>query len=703
MPNSGSNNLTTYYAKRIIGDTAAESAAKALLQTGTDIATNTWILSRTNRSNTYGIKYVYDNTVSGTNDKIELYGNYLTGNNDTNTPTAWVNLHTGYTYILGQVGIGYNPEDNNNNYKLYVNGTSYFYGTTYLNDQVGIGYDPETSGNTYKLYVNGTSYFNDNARINGNLYFEANKDIYFNYNSTDWPILDNANNGNVSLNACGDKLLLGYNKTSYIYMYYTNSDNSTRTKFFEINSDGAYALTRFGVNGQNTSYNLYVDGSTYHEGDIYLGGDNGSDIYYAGTQATHRMIRFIDNTADTSGNGISIGGGGLTVLGSGESANTILSNLSLTSSGGTETTYICSDGDIEFYSTQQSYNVNYKLTLGNGQFQRAGKSVSWYQGRDTAIIKSTSYSGYDSLVSLKTTSGDWSLGVYTDNILYFTYILDSNYSANSNTITKQFYFKPDGTIGGNSFTGNSATASKLLDSNNTAKTITPSYYSGGVSSFDYATVWNGYHLTYITKANLMSQIRSAASGSWGINITGSAGSATYASSYLANRGNVSGSTHAEALKAYFNSNKSSEPRNALVAHYSSAYGNGSLCMGYFLSGYDSGPYGGFFVCHYNSPKYVGISGGTYTQYPLLTNINGTERSLQVRYGGVTLNNNSQTTVTFSPAFSNACLAVIPYDAHLGFAAPQAISVGSITKSNCKMYQYNAQGAACAAAYVAIGY
>jgi hypothetical protein len=28
---SGSNNLTTYYAKRIIGDTAAASADKALL------------------------------------------------------------------------------------------------------------------------------------------------------------------------------------------------------------------------------------------------------------------------------------------------------------------------------------------------------------------------------------------------------------------------------------------------------------------------------------------------------------------------------------------------------------------------------------------------------------------------------------------------------------------------------------------------
>jgi hypothetical protein len=71
-------------------------------------------------------------------------------------------------------------------------------------------------------------------------------------------------------------------------------------------------------------------------------------------------------------------------------------------------------------------------------------------------------------------------------------------------------------------------------------------------------------------------------------------------------GSVSGSTHAAALQAYFNSNKANEQRNILVGHYSSAYGNGSICMGYFLSGYDSNPYGGFFVCHYNTPRYVGI-------------------------------------------------------------------------------------------------
>ena len=95
--------------------------------------------------------------------------------------------------------------------------------------------------------------------------------------------------------------------------------------------------------------------------------------------------------------------------------------------------------------------------------------------------------------------------------------------------------------------------------------------------------------------------------------------ATY--SNLASIGkNVDQSTdHAEALKAYFNSYKSSTPRNKLVAYYDSSSGNGSLDFGYFLNGYDANPYGGFYVCHYNVPYYVGIVGGSYQQQKIMTN------------------------------------------------------------------------------------
>lgn len=67
-------------------------------------------------------------------------------------------------------------------------------------------------------------------------------------------------------------LYIGYGAlapTKQISMYYS-ADTSSRTEFFRINSNGAYALTRFGVNGQNTSYNFYVNGSSYLKGDVFV-------------------------------------------------------------------------------------------------------------------------------------------------------------------------------------------------------------------------------------------------------------------------------------------------------------------------------------------------------------------------------------------------------------------------------------------------
>lgn len=112
---------------------------------------------------------------------------------------------------------------------------------------------------------------------------------------------------------------------------------------------------------------------------------------------------------------------------------------------------------------------------------------------------------------------------------------------------------------------------------------------------------------------------------------GSSGTATITANYftgtaalsnrLAIKGATSGDTHALALKNYFESNKSSIPKNELTTYYSTAYGNGSLYMGYFLSGYDSTPYGGFFVAHYNTPYYVGILNNSYNQQTILTSSN----------------------------------------------------------------------------------
>lgn len=76
------------------------------------------------------------------------------------------------------------------------------------------------------------------------------------------------------------------------------------------------------------------------------------DISYKGSKSTYKMIKFIDNTADTYGNGIGIGGGGLTVVGGGESVDAFIE--SDTTTAGDERLVLCNDSGIDFYTNCQS-------------------------------------------------------------------------------------------------------------------------------------------------------------------------------------------------------------------------------------------------------------------------------------------------------------------------------------------------------------
>ena len=77
-------------------------------------------------------------------------------------------------------------------------------------------------------------------------------------------------------------------------------------------------------------------------------------------------------------------------------------------------------------------------------------------------------------------------------------------------------------------------------------------------------------------------------------------------------------TFASAIQTYFVNDKETIPRNELLALQTYADNNSALSMGYFISGNDSAPYGGFFVARYDTPYYVGISNGTYTNQAILT-------------------------------------------------------------------------------------
>ena len=95
---------------------------------------------------------------------------------------------------------------------------------------------------------------------------------------------------------------------------------------------------------------------------IYISGTgDDSGIHYKGTKASYNMIKFVDNTVDTYGNGIVIGGGGLVVMGAGESADNLVSALSLT--GGQEKLYLTSDSEIYFYTNCNTIGDRKGMTL----------------------------------------------------------------------------------------------------------------------------------------------------------------------------------------------------------------------------------------------------------------------------------------------------------------------------------------------------
>lgn len=81
------------------------------------------------------------------------------------------------------------------------------------------------------------------------------------------------------------------------------------------------------------------------------------------------------------------------------------------------------------------------LTIANGSVQIRKESPtasSWYNGRDNALIRHVAYTGYNPILSSKTTDGSWELGPYTNNYLYFVYNTDEGYESGTNTTGEYF-------------------------------------------------------------------------------------------------------------------------------------------------------------------------------------------------------------------------------------------------------------------------
>ena len=278
---SGSQNMTTYNARTVTGSNSAASPAGALLLSGAgradDATGDTWIFldSHEGTDTPWGIKH------DQTNNKIHIYGN--------NTDSVWTRMDTGDTYILGKVGIGY---------------------------------DPETSGNTYKLYVNGSTYFNGNTTHNGDIIADKGRiwayydgESYFrarNNNTSVDILLDSADDGNHGIWSTGwwdgstytasGKWLI-YRSTTNKVLVMGHAEATTNL----YADDSSYSYTSSNPYYAHMSYNINSDNRwylrVYPETPKTIAVDWAYDATKAGGIRDKGNSTII--TAEYSGNGVS--------------------------------------------------------------------------------------------------------------------------------------------------------------------------------------------------------------------------------------------------------------------------------------------------------------------------------------------------------------------------------------------------------------
>lgn len=115
---------------------------------------------------------------------------------------------------------------------------------------------------------------------------------------------------------------------------------------------------------------------------------------------------------------------------------------------------------IGIISPAYKLHVNGNI-YSSGQIIREGYSTIWAQGRNVALLRETTSSGYHTLWSLKTTNGSWDFGEYNTsgwyNVPVLSYITDSNYNSGNNVTTYQIKFPlASGTVALTSYGGDSS-------------------------------------------------------------------------------------------------------------------------------------------------------------------------------------------------------------------------------------------------------
>ena len=242
-----------------------------------------------------------------------------------------------------------------------------------------------------------------------------------------------------------------------------------------VTTDGAYlgAVSYLSVNNAHqTSYRLYVNGTSYHNGTIVSAVTNPFTFYGSGTGTYTQSVIYVDTTGFTIE----------TPRATNSSSGNILP-LYVRTRGGQDAPIYAAGGTM------------------TGRIVRAAGG-EWIKGRDHAVIFGSSYGqqagwSWNTVWSQKTTNGAWTAGNLSgDNYLMFVYDTDADYNSNNNNVTYTIKFPlKSGTVA-----------------------LTSDIGSGGTVSGDYLPLAGG---TMTGTINLRSNAYSGPSGTYGMNCNNS--------------------------------------------------------------------------------------------------------------------------------------------------------------------------------------
>ena len=274
---------------------------------------------------------------------------------------------------------------------------------------------------------------------------------------------------------------------------YYSDDNTIAAAAHYINNE------KIGINlTDEPSYCLEVNGTVGIRNNVTIGDTGDKSILFKGTKATTPMIQFLDNESNADGNGLKIGGGGVVVVGSGESAT----NLSVAAPD-EETLYLLSDGVLNIEAGGQTIanRIGFQVTTGGHIIPvKAEANNSNKQTLGTSDSKwAAVYIGSNDTYGSNTEPIYWNNGIptaltYTANRLYYSesalsYAAGTHY-ANSTKIAINSTTEPTETLyvnGAAKINGNTTIIGNVIPS----KTNTYSLGGGGETPYRWKSLFIG--------------------------------------------------------------------------------------------------------------------------------------------------------------------------------------------------------------------